>query len=131
MFSQNVYLCFDLSIVIGPGPNCLPSCPRSSWDANRPPWTDSKGNQEKYKAAVNDCKEYHESLPDASFNKVAANVQGIVLKSELYDEAADLCSELTNEQQKGDNGVQVIVDAVYQRDFLSVVSEAYDGLHKL
>lgn len=71
-----------------------------------------------------DGKEFHDSLPDTSFNNVSVAVQGIVLKSQLYGEAADLCSSSSNEQLKQVGGVHLIIDTVYQRDFLSVISEA-------
>lgn len=66
---------------------------------------------------MNDWKEYHDFLPGTSSSKVEAHVQGIDLKSQLYDKAADLWSKLTTEQLEGDNGVQMVVDVVYQRDF--------------
>lgn len=58
-------------------------------------------------------------------------MEGILLKSQLYGEAAYLCAELTNEEPKADDGMQKDVDGVYQRNFLSVVSEPYYGFHKL
>lgn len=110
---------------MGPTLNSLATSPQYIWDAKSPPWTDGRGNQEKFKAAVLDWKEYHDSLPVNSANKISAAVQGLVLKSQLFGEAADLGNELPNDQLKGEDGVQKIVDAVYQREFLSVSSEAY------
>lgn len=65
--------------------------PRFSWDAKTPPWTDGKGNEEKFKVAGEDWKAFHDTLPDISPNRIATLVQGIVLKSQLYGQAADQC----------------------------------------
>lgn len=62
----------------------VPSRPRFAWDAKSPPWTDGNGNQERFKAAVEDWKEFHDSLPDNNLNKITTGLQGIVLKSQLF-----------------------------------------------
>lgn len=59
------------------------------------------------------------------------SVQEIVLKLQLYKEAVGLCSELSNEQRKEENSVELIIDAVYQRIFCFVTSEVYEGFHRL
>ena len=126
------YCCVNLFLVMGPGlANSLPTRPKFTWDAKSPPWTDGKGNQEKFKLAVEDWKEYHDSLPAANSHKLVVAMQGIVLKSQLFGQAADLCAEITKEQLKSANGVKLIVNAVYQRDALSVISEAYEGFNSL
>lgn len=122
---------FKLPIVMGPVSNSLPSRPRFSWYAKSPPCTDDKRNQEKYNDCVLDWKEYLDTLRESRSNNVLPSVQGVVLKSQLYCEAADFCSQLTNEQLKAEGSVQFIIDTVYQRDFVSVISEAYEGSHKL
>ena len=58
-------------------------------------------------------------------------MQAIVLKSQLHSQAADFCSELTKEKLKGENGVALIVNAVYQRDALLVILEAFYGFSTL
>ncbi len=40
-------------------------------------------------------------------------------------------SEISKDQLKAVNAVTLIVNAVYQRDFMSVVSEAFDGFNTL
>lgn len=62
--------------------NSLTARPRFSWDAKSPPWTDDKRNQEKYRNSVVDWKDYHDSLPENSLNKVFPFLQGILLKSQ-------------------------------------------------
>ena len=111
--------------------NSVPTRPRFAWDAKSPPWTDGVGNQERYKKAVLDWKEYHDSLAENNPNKVSPNIQGIILKSQLFGQAEDLCSELTNEQLKEADGVNLIINKVYERDALSVVSETYDYFNSL
>lgn len=54
-----------------------------------------------------------------------------MLKFQLYGQASDLRAELTREELKSDNGVNLIVNAAYQRDALSVISEAFDGFNTL
>lgn len=119
---------------MGPGTNAvstIPSRQRFAWDARCPPWTDGRGNQERYKVAVEDWKEFNDALPDTSPNKIAAPLQGIVLKSQLYGQAADQCCEISKEQLRSADGVNLIVNAVYRRDFMSVISEAFDDFSTL
>jgi len=111
--------------------NSLPTRPRFAWDTRSAPWADVKDNQERFKVTVEDWKEQHDSLPDINPNKIATSMQGLVLKSQLYGQASDLCSGLTKEQPKSDGGVDLIMNAVYQHDALSVISEAYDGFNAL
>ena len=111
--------------------NTLPTRPRFMWDTKSPPWTDGKGNQEKFKVAVEDWVEFHDSLPGNHTTKIAKGMQGLLLKSQLYGQAADLCSALTKDQLKSNDGVSLIVNKIYQRDALSVISEAYDGFNLL
>ena len=118
---------------MGPGgsANTLPSRPRFAWDSKSPPWTDGIGNQERLKSAVADWTEFHNSLPDGNTNKLEPNIQALVLKSQLYGQASDLCAELTTEELKSEDGVNHIVNTIYQRDALNVISEAYDGFNSL
>lgn len=55
----------------------------------------------------------------------------MLLKSQLYGHAADLCSALTKEELKSNEGLSVIVNKIYQRDAMLVISEAYDGFNAL
>lgn len=105
----------------------IPTQPRFAWDAKSPSWTDEKENQEKYKTAVKDWKNCNDTLPGTSPSKVLPELQGILLKFQLHGQVADHCSEITHDQLKLRNGVDSIMNAEYRRDFMSVVSEAYDG----
>lgn len=51
--------------------------------------------------------------------------QGIVLKLLSYGQAADQCAKMTKKQLKSEHGVELIVNAVFRRDFMPVISEAY------
>ena len=86
--------------------------PRFSWDAKTPPWTDGKGNQERFKVSVEDWVAFHDSLPENSSKKMSKEVQGIVLKSQLFEQASDQCSELTKAQLKSVEVVNLIVNSV-------------------
>lgn len=111
--------------------NSQPSRPRFYLDVKSPLGTEGKQNREKNKNVVLDRKEFLESFLETSSNMVSVAVQGIVLKSKLYCEAAGLCSALSNEQLIYDNGVELIIDTVCQRDFLSVISKAYKRFHRV
>lgn len=89
-----------------------------------------QGESRKFKSAVHDWVEYHDSLPD-SYKNILNNMQGLILKSQLYRQDADLCSDLTKKQLKHKNGASLIVNAVYQRDALIVNSESFDGFNQL
>lgn len=124
-----------MSIVNSYGPSCpaftVPTRPRFAWDSKIAPWTYGKGNQEKFKIAFEDWKESLDPLPDSSPKKVSVSLQGIVLKSQLYGHAADQCTEITKEQLRSSDGVQFIVNSVYRRHYMSVISEAYEGFSAL
>ena len=49
----------------------------------------------------------------------------------MFEQASDQCSELTKEELKSVEGVNLIVNSVYRRDFMSVISDAYDGFSAL
>ena len=54
---------------MGPGAatvNMVPTRPRFTLDSESPPWTDGKGNQERYKSAVEDWKDFHDTLLHSS-----------------------------------------------------------------
>lgn len=113
---------------MGPHPNAvntLPCRPNFNWDTKTPPWTDGTGDQQPYKQQVELWKHFHDTLPANNNNKIPGNLQGICLKSQLFGRAIDLCSGITAEQLSGENGVDLIVNAIYKRDGLSVISEAY------
>lgn len=117
---------------MGPAPrNNLPSRPKFSWDAKSPPWTDGVGDQEEYRDAVHLWQMFHDALPDSNSNKIPLALQAICLKSQLYGRAKDLCSGISSQQLKGNGAVDLLLGTVYQRDALTVVSEAYRAFNAL
>lgn len=71
------------------------------------------------------------ALPINNNNNIPAALQAVCLKSHLYGRAKDLCSGITDAQLVGEESVALIVGAIYKRDALSVVSEAYKTFNLL
>lgn len=111
--------------------NNLPSRPKFSRDANSAPWTDGRGNQEEYRNAVPLWPRFHNTLPDNNSDKIPSALQAPCLKSKPYGRVKYLCSGITDDQLVGENAVSLIVGAIYERDALSVVSEAWKGFNQL
>ena len=102
-----------------------PSRPKFSWDIKSAPWTDGEGDQTEYKNQVELWKQFHDKLKDNNSHKIPENLQGIVLKSQLFGRAKDLCCNISDSDIAGDDGAAKIVNKIHQRDSLSVVSKAY------
>ena len=117
--------------VMSPDSKDLPNCTRFSWDIRTVPWTEGKGSQEPYAAAVELWKLFYDTLPDSNANKLNATLHSIMLKSQLFSGAADLCKGLLNAEIISANGGQKIVDCVYQRHALAVVSDVYQEFMNL
>lgn len=81
--------------------------------------------------AIEEWVDYDESLPHTHTTKISKSIQGNILKSQLNCKAPNLCSALTKDELELDNGVNLIVNAIYQRDSLTVFSEAYEGFNNL
>lgn len=96
-----------------------------------PPWTDVKGDQEEYRYAVKFRQTFHNTLPNSNSNKIPTALQAICLKSQLYGRAKDLCSGISDGQLTAEDAVNHIVGKIYQKDALSVVSEAYRAFNQL
>lgn len=117
---------------MGPGRSTdLPSRPRFLWDGRNVPWTDGVGPQLRYAEAVAEWCKYHDRLPPASSNYTPKSVRGIVLKSQLFGRARDLVRSIDESLIDGDDGPQHIVDALHQRDALSVVSNVIKDFQAL
>jgi len=117
---------------MGPGNSSnLPSRPKFSWDIRSTPWTDGRGNQEGFARAVKLWGQFHDKLPASNSNKIPADLRGICLKSQLFGRALDLCKGIPDDDIASENGAQLIIDAIYKRDALSVVSEVYQDFNDL
>ena len=125
--------CFriPLFIVMGPDTADLPSRPRFSWDARCVPWTDGKGNQEEYARAVKMWRTFHNKLPDGHAAKILPSLQGIMLQSQLFGRARDLCMKISSDIIESDDGPDAIVNEIHKRDALAVVSEVYNDFLEL
>lgn len=109
----------------------LPSGPRFSWHIKAVPWTYRKGDQLEYAKAVKKWSAFHDNLQDSNSNKIPKIIRGIVLQSHLYGRAKDLCDSLDDDVIASEDGVQLIVNTVYKKDPLSIVSCVYTELQKL
>ncbi len=116
---------FGTFIVMGPG-STLPLRPKFSWDIRSVPWTDGKGDQAQYASSVSLWKSFHEqSSCKQSKAKFRKDLQGIMLLSQLYGRALDVCKKIPDNVVQSVDGVKSIVQAVYKRDPLAAVSDVY------
>lgn len=83
--------------------------------------TDEKGEQEKYSVAVEDWKEFHDSLPSLRAKYINDLLQGNVLKCHLYGHAENQFFELTKEKLKSEENVNLTDNVVYWCGFMSVL----------
>lgn len=109
----------------------LPSRPKFFWDAKSPPWTDGKGDQEEYRDSVKLWQTFHNALPDSNSNMIPTALQAVCLKSQLYGRAKDLCSGISEAELVAEGAVDLLVGEIYQKDALTVVSEAYRAFNQL
>lgn len=89
------------------------------------PWTVGKGSQEEYAASVTLWSAFHDKLTDSNSNKIPPDLSGIMLLSQLYGRAKDLCKKLPESEIQSASRVLAVVDAVYKRDTFSAVSDVY------
>lgn len=115
----------------GQGNESLPSRPKYAWDMRNAPWTDGRGDQSDYSIAVKQWKAFHDKLPPSNSNKIPSDLQGIILQSQLYGRAKDLCKALTDTEVQSDDGPYKIIKAVHKRDPLAVISEVYGDFTSL
>lgn len=109
----------------------VPSRPKFSWDIKNVPWTDGKGCQEDYSKAVHLWNKFHDRLPDSNSNKIPKELRGIMLQSQLYGRARDLCMTISDSDIQSNNGSKVVVYAIYKREARSVVSDVYQNFMSL
>ena len=90
----------------------LPSRARFSWNINNVPWTDGKGNQEDYGNSVKLWFALHSKLSDGNRNKITTKLQDLMLQSQLYGRARDLCKMIHDTTIQSDAGVEAIVQVI-------------------
>ena len=103
----------------------LPSRPRFSWDMKSVPWTDGEGRQDDYADAVSLWSAFHDELPESNANKIPEKLRGIMLVSQLFGRAKEICKKIDDSVIRSVEGPAAIVQAVYKRDALSTVSDVY------
>lgn len=64
-------------------------------------------------------------MDDNNSNKIPKSLLVICLNSQLYGRALDLCKGIQGDEIVSKHGVQNILDIVYNRDALSVVTKVY------
>lgn len=74
---------------------------------------------------------FHEMLPDGNSNKISPDLRGIVLQSQIFGRARDLCMGIKTEIIASAAVQSAIVDALYKRYALSVVSDVLDNINQL
>lgn len=106
------------------GPD-VPTRPKFSWDVKNAPWTDGKGPQEAYYKSVVLWKAFHDKLPAANSNKIPLDLQGIILQSQLYGRAIDICKKVSDELIQSEAGALAIAKAIYKCDPLSAITDTF------
>ena len=106
------------------GPD-LPSRPKFSWDIKNAPWTDAKGAQEKYYKSVLLWKSFHDKLPETNSNKIPSELQGIILKSQLFGRAVHLIEKVPDDEITAVDGAMAVAKCIYKCDPLSVVMDTF------
>lgn len=109
----------------------LQSRPRLSWDIKYVPCTDGKGHQLEYAKAVKKWGALHDNLQDSNSNKISKINRGTVLQSHLYGRAKNLCYSIDDDIIASEESVQLIVNTVYKKDPLSVVTCVYTELQNI
>ncbi len=70
-------------------------------------------------------------LPENNNSKIPTALQGIMLQSQLYGRARDLCRMIPTDVIQSPEGANAIVNAVFKRDPLAIVSEVYQDFFDL
>lgn len=66
----------------------------------------------EYAKAVKMWCAFHDNLPDGNSNKISKLDRGIVLQSNFYGRAKDLCDSLDIDVVSSENGVTEIVNII-------------------
>ena len=105
--------------------NDLPKGPRFSWDIRQVPWANGKGSQEDYVNAIKSRSSCHYKLPETNSNKMPKGLRRIMLHSDVYGRAKDLCKQIPLYGIESDDGVDKICKALHKKNALSVVTNAH------
>ena len=64
-------------------------------------------------------------LPDSNSNKIPANLQGMMLHSQIYGSARDVCLNMSSSEIQISHGAMQIAKAMHKSDPLSLVNNAF------
>lgn len=103
----------------------VPSRPKFSWDLKSASWTDARGPQEGFFDAVKLWNSFHDILPETNVNEIPSSLQGIMIKSQLYGRAVDICKKVSNETVMSPDGAMAIARAIHRCDRLSATASTY------
>lgn len=87
------------------------------------PWIDERGDQAKYARTVDLWKTLHNRLPAINACKILEERKRIMMQSQQYGHAQNLCFKIPPFKIESANGSDAIVNALHKRDALAVVSE--------
>lgn len=82
----------------------LPSRSKFSWNIRNVPLTDVRGEQFEYARNVNLWKRFHDQLASINSNKISPNLQGIMLLSQLFGSAINMCKSIPDEVVESKRG---------------------------
>lgn len=68
---------------------------------------------------------FQDELPDNNSNKIPTALRGIMLFSQLYGCARDICKTISMDVIKSEDGVSETIKAIHKRDALSTVSDLF------
>lgn len=74
---------------------------------------------------------FHDNFPDTNSNKIAQNNRGIVLQSNHFGRACDICDLISDEIIQSTKDVDAILGAIHKYDPLTVVSNLFGELIQL
>lgn len=103
----------------------LPSRPRFVLDAKSPPWTDGVVDKDHYARAVRLLCKFHDNMDDSNSAKRSKKNRGIVLFSNIHGQAQRLALSVLEEIEHSEDGARVLVNAIYKRNTLVLVTEVY------
>lgn len=107
-----------------------PLRPYVTWDFKNVPWTYGQGFQTLYSHLFLHWSTFHDDLNYINSNQIAQEHGGIVLFSHIFGDASNLFS-IQAEVVATDDNTAPIVDAIYKKDALSVVSDVFTKLQSL
>lgn len=108
-----------------------PPRPRFSWDTRKVPWTRGDEDPLEYVKAVLAWGVFHDNLFKNSGFWIRKKNRGIVLISELFESAKDVCHAVRDEVLASNDSLKPAVETVYKRDPLSVIAHIFEELQKL